>query len=89
MIRLQTTITFVLLVISKLFNVAHPLVLKYAIDSITMQDTWTRHQTYMLVGAYAGLRFLADFTNYIREIPFANVSASAEVYIAHLVYNHV
>lgn len=38
---------------------------------------------------YAIVRFTADFVNNIREIPFANVSASAEIYIAHLVYSHI
>ena len=44
---------------------------------------------YFLIALYAMIRFSADFTNYIREIPFANVAASAEIYIAHMVYNHV
>lgn len=38
---------------------------------------------------YALARFLADFVNYVREVPFANVSASAEIYIAHMVYSHI
>ena len=38
---------------------------------------------------YCVVRFAADFVNNIREIPFANVSASAEIYIAHMVYTHV
>jgi ABC-type transport system involved in Fe-S cluster assembly fused permease/ATPase subunit len=38
---------------------------------------------------YCVVRFSADFVNNIREIPFANVSASAEIFIAHLVYTHI
>jgi ABC-type transport system involved in Fe-S cluster assembly fused permease/ATPase subunit len=38
---------------------------------------------------YAILRFTADFVNNMREIPFANVSASAEIFIAHKVYSHI
>jgi len=38
---------------------------------------------------YAIVRFLADFVNNMREIPFANVSASAEIYIAHMVFSHI
>lgn len=37
---------------------------------------------------YSIVRFLADFVNNAREIPFANVSASAEIHIAHKVYSH-
>ena len=34
-IRVQTVITFVLLIVSRLLNVTHPLILKYAIDAIS------------------------------------------------------
>ena len=47
------------------------------------------HQTYILVIMYAVTRFAADLVNNIRELPFANVSAAAEIYIAHMVYNHI
>jgi ATP-binding cassette subfamily B protein len=68
--------------------------LKFAIDSITCQtengkDCEDQSQTYFLVAMYATVRFLADFVNNMREIPFANVSASAEIYIAHMVYSHI
>ena len=33
-IRVQTVVTFVLLIVSRLLNVTHPLILKYAIDAI-------------------------------------------------------
>lgn len=74
----------------------HPIILKYLIDTITAEDddpTLTADgastSTYMLVIIYATVKFSADFVNNIREIPFANVAASAETYIAHLVYNHI
>lgn len=38
---------------------------------------------------YCLTRFSADFANNIREIPFANISASAEIFIAQLVYTHI
>lgn len=44
---------------------------------------------YYLVGLYALLKFLADFVRYICEVPFANVSASSEVFIASMVYKHI
>ena len=93
LIRLQTILTFILLFLSKGLNVTHPLILKYAIDNIQMcqddKDCPNRDQTYFLVAMYCAIRFTADFVNNIREIPFANVSASAEIYIAHLVYTHI
>lgn len=94
-IRIQTILTFFLLIISRLLNVSHPLILKYAIDAVSCDSATdgscssdTGH-TYLLIVMYALVRFLADLVNNIREIPFATVSASAEIYIAHLVYNHV
>ena len=95
-IKVQTTLTFILLFVSKGLNVTHPLILKYTIDSIqSIQscqdevDCPTADHTYFLVAMYCIIRFTADFVNNIREIPFAAVSASAEIYIAHLVYNHI
>jgi hypothetical protein len=32
-------------------------------------------ETYILIGCYAGIMFLADFLSYIREIPYATMSA--------------
>ena len=91
-------LTFVLLIVSRGLNVMHPLILKFAVDDITcnsenrLDDTVcpnSHSHTYFLVAMYAIIRFLADFVNNVREIPFANVSASAEIYIAHLVYTHI
>jgi ATP-binding cassette, subfamily B, heavy metal transporter len=87
-IRLQTIMTFIMLLLSRGLNVLHPIILKLAIDAITTGDDDHAH-TYMLIAMYCVVRFLADFVNNVREIPFANVSASAEIYIAHLVYNHI
>lgn len=96
-IRVQTVLTIVLLFISRGLNVLHPLILKYVIDAITCQngdasvDCFhpTESITYLLIGMYCLTRFTADFANNIREIPFANISASAEIYIAQLVYTHI
>jgi ABC-type multidrug transport system fused ATPase/permease subunit len=46
-------------------------------------------ETYMIIGLYALVKFTADFINYIREIPYANMAAVAEISIAHDVYDHV
>jgi len=77
-----------MLLLSRGLNVLHPVILKLAVDAITASDPDHAH-TYLLISMYCVVRFLADFVNNIREIPFANVSASAEIYIAHMVYNHI
>ena len=46
-------------------------------------------ETYILILTYAMTKFGADFINNIREIPFANMSAAAEISIASDVYDHV
>jgi ABC-type multidrug transport system fused ATPase/permease subunit len=101
LIRIQTVLTVVLLFISRGLNVLHPIILKYIIDSITCQQSSLdqqissdcfnppEHITYLLIGMYCVTRFTADFANNIREIPFANISASAEIHIAQLVYTHI
>lgn len=94
-IRVQTILTFILLILSKLLSVAHPLILNLVIDNITCYSSSIKKvcedtsYTYFLIGLYVGCRFMADFINYIREIPFANISASAEIFIAHKVYCHI
>ena len=96
LIRVQTVLTFVLLFVAKGLNVTHPLILKFVIDRIQLCHFDGVHETcpdsgntYFLVAMYCMVRFAADFVNNIREIPFANVSASAEIFIAHLVYTHI
>ena len=93
MIKLQTILTFILLFVAKGLNVTHPIILKYAIDNIQecldVNSCPNSDRVYFFVAMYCIVRFAADFVNNIREIPFANVSASAEIYIAHIVYTHV
>jgi len=43
----------------------------------------------MLIIIYAAIKFTAEFLNYIRELPFAYMSANAEKNIAALVYGHI
>ena len=45
--------------------------------------------TYILIAAYATCKFLNEMINYLREVPFAYIMASAEQHIAELVYRHV
>jgi len=84
-------VTIFLLILSRVFNVLSPLVLKYAVDAITCADgpCPPESTTYTYIGLYAGIKFLGDFVNNLREVTFANVSASAEVYIAQMVYGHI
>lgn len=45
--------------------------------------------TYMAIVLYVMCKFASDVLNYLRELPFAEVSAKAEVSICHDVYEHV
>ena len=45
--------------------------------------------TYMIVILYAVCKFSYDALNYIREVPYANMGAVAEISIAHDVYDHI
>ena len=49
----------------------------------------SENETYLIIGIYALVRFGADFLTYIREVPYANMAAVAEISIAHDVYDHV
>ena len=42
-IRLQTILTVLLLIVSKMINVLHPLILKYAIDGIACTESELTH----------------------------------------------
>lgn len=93
-IKLQTLLTAFCLILSKCFNVAHPAVLGMVVNSIVCAgkggaDCPTQQETYILIGLYAGFKFMADFVRYVVEVPFSNVSASAEVFIAAKVYKHI
>lgn len=44
---------------------------------------------YLMIFIYIFLKFLSQFFFYIREVPFATMSASAELSISNEVFNHV
>lgn len=86
---------FLMTFVVKIFKVITPLILKYAIDAIicdrNSQDIVcpSEQQTYILIIAYAGAKFAEELINNLREIPYANMAASAEITIAHDVYDHI
>ena len=89
LIRLQTILSIILLILSKIFSVIHPLILKQVIDLISSESgtgdvgSVSSHQTTsIMIGMYVLCRFAADVVNNLREYPFSNVSANAEIYIA-------
>ena len=96
-IKATTVFTFFLLFASRFANIAHPLVLREIINNISCDPEETEledgcpdvNSTYILIIIYAATKFGADFMNYIREVPFAYISANAEKYIAAMVYSHV
>ena len=96
-VKFMTIMMFISLLISRLAQVVHPLVLKQVIKNVSCDPTVTiledgcpeASQTYILVVIYALVKFGAEFLNYIREVPFAYMSANAEKNIAAMVYAHV
>jgi hypothetical protein len=48
-----------------------------------------REESYILIIAYAVTKFLSDFLNYLREIPFTYISANAEKHVATTVFKHI
>lgn len=83
-IKFQVLLTAFMIVLAKVLNVVHPIVLKYLIDALIAGDT-----IYALVALYACAKFAADLVNNLREVTFAKVAANSEVYIADKVYNHI
>jgi hypothetical protein len=76
-------------------KVVTPLILKQAVDAIICDhkdedsDCPSEQQTYIFIIAYAFAKFGEDLLNNLREIPYANMAATAEISIAHDVYDHV
>lgn len=83
-VKVQLLVTIFLIVLAKLLNVSHPIILKLIIDTLTAGK-----DGYFYVGAYVLVRFAADFVNNLREVTFAHVSANAETLIAQRVYSHI
>jgi len=83
-VKLQILVTVLLTFGAKVFAVIHPIVLKFIIDRMAAGEA-----AYYFIVLYIVLRFASEACNLSREISFASVSASAEVYIADKVYNHI
>lgn len=99
-VKISTIGMFITLIVSRLGNVIHPLVLKAVIENISCVEKPAdgdipavtcpdAHTNYMLIIIYAVTKFAAEFLNYIREIPFAYIAANAEKHIAAKVYQHI
>ena len=97
-VKFLTVLMIFSLFVSQFAQVATPLILRIVVSNITCDETklenpdeecTTAHETYMLILAYAGVNFGAQFLNYVREIPFAYMSANAEMKIAAMVYAHI
>ena len=83
-VKIQLVTTIFLIITAKVLNVAHPIILKMLIDTLTEGK-----DGYFYVGAYVIVKFAADFVNNLREVTFAHVSANAETKIALTVYTHI
>lgn len=87
-----------LLVLAKGVQVINPIFLMLAINGIlckpedqlsTDAECPTHEEVYMYILIYAGFKIGYDFIHSFREIPFAWMSAQAEISIANDVYFHV
>ena len=87
-----------MLLSSRVLTVIHPLILKRIIVNITCNPNDndmeggicpTTEDSYILILLYAGVKLCAEVINYLREIPFAYVSANAEKHIARTVHAHM
>ena len=74
----------ILIIGGKVLNVLHPIILKWCIDSFTAGGNGVYY-----VILYVVVKYIADVVNNLREVTFATVAASGEVYIADKVFNHV
>ena len=83
-VKLQVIVTILLTFAAKVFAVIHPVILKLVIDAMSAGEA-----AYYLIVLYIIVRMCAEICQMSREISFASVSASSEVYIASLVYNHI
>lgn len=88
-------LNFALIFIAKAANSINPIMLKYAVDSIVCDRTIpgnscpSEEETYLLIGAFTGFKYIYNLLENFREIPYAKMSATAEITIAHDVYDHV
>jgi ATP-binding cassette, subfamily B, heavy metal transporter len=83
-VKFQFLVTLLLTLSAKVLSVIHPIVLKFVIDSMTAGES-----AFYLIILYAAIRLISEANNLTREISFASISASAEVNIASMVYNHI
>ena len=83
-VKMATVATALLIILHRLLNVLHPLILGMAVNSLADGE-----DSYFLVGAYVVVKFAADVVANLRETTFAHVSANAEVFIAQKVYTHI
>lgn len=97
-VKITTFFTFVMLLLSRVMTVIHPLILKRVIENITCDPDDndleggacpTTEDTYVWILFYASMKLVAETVNYLREIPFSYVSANAEKYIAKTVHSHM
>ena len=83
-IKFQVILTLIMIVLAKILNVFHPLVLKILIDTLIEGNS-----IYHLVAFYTVAKLAADGVNNLREMAFSRVSANAEVIISSKIFNHI
>ena len=87
-----------LVFIVKIAQVVNPIILMMVVNSIICKEDETgldekkcptAEETYTLILIYTGIKLSYDILNTFRDIPFAKMSAGAEIAIADEVYHHV
>lgn len=89
-----TVICVIALFVARGLQAYYPLILKKIIDNILCEEDGSKQcpssaENYALIACYASTRFVSDFLNFIRELPFAEIGANAEKQIAAMVYAHI
>lgn len=91
--RFIVILNFVIIFVFKGINLLGPLILAKTINAIVCDSSKGKcpstYETYFLIGLYSAFKLSYDLLNNFREIPYANMAATAEIQISKEVYEHV
>ena len=91
--RFIVILNFLIIFAFKGINLLSPLILAKTVNSIICDSSKEKcpsvYETYFLIAVYSALKLFYDLINNFREIPYANMAATAEIQISKEVYEHV
>ena len=82
--RIQIVIALILLIASNLINLLVPLAMKYAVDDLTSKKVPTT-----AIVMYGTFRFMGEFTLEMRNLIYAQISATLEKNVASDLFSHL